>query len=347
MTPWVKAAVIAFAGTFAATHAANAADPVEKFYKGKTISIVVGFSPGGGADLWGRFVARHLGKFIPGHPNVIVQNMTGASGFKAINYVYNVGPKNGTMIIAPSIAAPTAKALGMPGVQWDELKFQWLGNMVKDTSSCVASGRSGIKSITEAKHRVIIFGSDGASNSTTTTPKLLAALLGYKVKIITGYAGTSRVRLAMQKGEVDAVCAFWASSAMGPQKDDMAAGRLVPIVQMSEKKAPVFASAPTAYSLTTNKADLQAMHFVFGPSEISRPFGVAPGVPADRVAALRKAFWEAANSPELKADAAKMGLVVAPVDWKQTTEDLRQLVDVPQSVVDRVKKILGINGKRV
>jgi len=344
MKTWTAAAIIALAGTIAVAHSAGA-DPVENFYKGKTVSIIVGFSPGGGADLWGRFVARHLGHFIPGKPSVIVQNMTGASGFKAVNYVYNVGPRDGSLIVAPTVAAPTAKALGMPNVQWDTLKFQWLGNMVKDTSSCVASGRSGIKSITEARNREIIFGSDGASNSTAQHPKILAALLGYKVKIITGYEGTSRVRLAMDKGEVDAVCSFWASAALGPQKEDMASGRLVPIVQMGSKKDPVFGDAPTAYSLTQNKEDLQAMRFVFGPSEISRPFGVAPGVPADRVAALRKAFWEAANSPELKADAAKMGLVVAPVGWKETTEDLRQLVEVPPSVVERVKKILGLNGK--
>jgi len=344
MKTWTAAAIIALAGTIAAAHAASA-DPVEEFYKGKTVSIIVGFSPGGGADLWGRFVARHLGHFIPGKPSVIVQNMTGASGFKAVNYVYNVGPRDGSLIVAPTVAAPTAKALGMPNVQWDTLKFQWLGNMVKDTSSCVASKRSGIKSITEARNREIIFGSDGASNSTAQHPKILAALLGYKVKIITGYEGTSRVRLAMDKGEVDAVCSFWASAALGPQKEDMASGRLVPIVQMGSKQDPVFGDAPTAYSLTQNKEDLQAMRFVFGPSEISRPFGVAPGVPADRVAALRKAFWEAANSPELKADAAKMGLVVAPVGWKETTEDLRQLVEVPPSVVERVKKILGLDGK--
>ena len=345
MKPWTRAAVIVLAGTVALAHSAKA-DPVEEFYKGKTVYLIVGFAAGGGADLWGRFLARHLGNFIPGKPNVIVQNMTGASGFAAINHVYNVGPHDGTRLIAPTVSAPTAKALGLPNVRWDTLKFQWLGNLVKDAPACVASGRSGIKSITEAKNREIIFGSDGASNSTSGHPKTLAALLGYKVKVITGYSGTSQVRLAMDKGEVDAVCSFWASSALGPQRSDMDSGALVPIVQMGETKYPIFGNAPTAYSLARNQEELQVMRFVFGPSEISRPVGVSPGVPADRVAALRKAFWEAANSAEMKADADKMGLVIGPVGWQETEAELRKLLDVPPSVVQRAKMALGLNEKK-
>jgi tripartite-type tricarboxylate transporter receptor subunit TctC len=344
MKSWAAAAV-AFAGMTIVAHPAGA-DPVADFYKGKTVSVVVGFAAGGGADLWGRFFAKHIGNFIPGKPNVIVQNLTGASGFAAVNSVYNVGPHDGTRILMPTVSAPTAKALGYPNVRWDTLKFQWLGNLVKDAPACVASGRSGIKSITEAKTRQIIFGSDGASNSTSGHPRTLAALLGYKIKIIVGYSGTSRVRLAMDKGEVDAVCSFWASSALGPQRADMDSGKLVPIVQMGEAKYPIFGNAPTAYSLARNQEDLQVMHFVFGPSEISRPAGVSPKVPHDRVEALRKAFWDAANSDEMKADAKKLHLVIGPVGWKETTEAFRKLLDVPPSVVERARTILGLHEKK-
>ena len=344
MKPWTTAAVAAVAGTIAVAQSANA-DPVADFYKSKTVSVIVGFSAGGGADLWSRFLGRHIGHFIPGKPNVIVQNMTGASGFKAINYVYNVGPRDGTLLIMPVVTAPTAKALGMPNVHWDTLKFQWLGNLVKDAQACVASGRSGIKSITEAKNRTIIFGSDGASDSTYGHPKTLADLLGYKVKIIVGYSGTSRVLLAMQKGEVEAMCSLWASQALGPHKADIESGKLVPIVQMGEKKRPIFGDAPTAYSLARNKEDLQVMRFIFGPGEISRPVAVAPGVPADRVAALRKAFWAAANSDEMKADAKKLHLVIGPVGWQETEAAFSKLLDVPPSVVKHAKAILNVGGK--
>lgn len=331
---------LALAGAVAASSPV-AADSISDYYKGKTVTVVVGFSAGGGADLWARFFARHIGNHIPGKPNVIVQNMTGGSGFRAINYVYGQAPQDGTRLLLPSVAISTAKALGTPNVSWDTLKFNWLGNLTRDAQSCVASARSGIRSIREATTRQIIFGSDGAGNSTGQHPKVLAALFGYKLKIVTGYQGTAQVRVAMEAGEVEAVCSLWASSALGPQRADMDSGKLVPIVQMGSTKHAIFGAAPTVYELTGNKADIQLMKFIFGPGEISRPIGVGPGVPADRVAALRAAFWAAANAPELKADAAKTRLVVDPMDWKETVAAYRDVVDVPESVVARGKELIG------
>src|SRR5262245_9564215 len=313
------------------------ADPVADFHKGKTVNIIVGYSAGGGADLWARFLARHLGNHIPGKPNVIVQNMPGASGFTAVNHVYNTSPQDGTRIILPSVAVPTAAAMGMPNVRWDTLKFKWLGNVTRDAQSCVASDRSGVKSILDARARQITFGADGASNSTGQHPRLLATLFGYKIKLITGYEDTSQVRLAMETGEVEAVCSVWASSALGPQRADIDSGKLVPIVQMGTKKHAIFGNAPMVYELTQNKQDMQLMRFVFGPGEISRPVGGGPGTPADRVAALRDAFWAAANSPELKADAEKQKLVVDPMDWRETEAAFREVLAIPEDVVTRAK----------
>src|SRR4029078_12133732 len=135
-----------------------AADWVADFYKGKTVSLIIGYSAGGGADLWARFIARHLGRHIPGSPHVIVQNMPGGSGLTAVNHVYNTVPQDGTRIILPSVTVPTAAQMGMQTVPWDTLKFNWLGNLVRYAQSCVASGRSGIKSVADAREREIIFG---------------------------------------------------------------------------------------------------------------------------------------------------------------------------------------------
>jgi tripartite-type tricarboxylate transporter receptor subunit TctC len=332
---------LSLAGLVAAASPAAAADDIADYYKGRTVTVVVGYSAGGGADLWARFFSRHIGNHIPGKPNVIVQNLTGGSGFRAISYVYGVGPQDGTHILLPTVAISTAKALGMPNVDWDTLKLNWLGNLTKDAQSCVASGRSGIRSIREAAKRQIIFGSDGASNSTGQHPKVLSRLFDYKVKIVTGYGGTSQVRLAMETGEVEAVCSLWASSALGPQRGDMESGKLVPIVQMGSSKHAIFGAAPTVYELTESKEDRMLMRFVFGPGEISRPYGVGPGVSADRVAALRAAFWAAANSPELKADAAKNRLFVNPMDWKETVAAFRAVLDVPETVVARAREMIG------
>jgi tripartite-type tricarboxylate transporter receptor subunit TctC len=333
-------AIAAITCTLVLGAAPATADAVADFYKGKTVSIVVGYSAGGGADLWARFLARHLGNHIPGKPNVIVQNMPGASGFTAVNHVYNSVPQDGTRIILPSVAVPTAAAVGLPNVRWDTLKFNWLGNVTRDAQSCVASGRSGIKSIVEASKREIIVGSDGASNSTGQHPRLLTLLFGYKLKIITGYDGTAQVRLAMEAGEVDAVCSVWASSALGPQRADIDSGKLVPIVQMGSRKHAIFGNAPMVYELTQKEEDLQLMRFVFGPGEISRALAVGPGTPPDRVAALRDAVWAAANSPELRADAEKQKLVVDPMDWKETEAAYREVLAIPANVVARAKDVV-------
>jgi len=302
--------------------------------------VVVGYSAGGGADLWARFIARHLGRHIPGNPSVIVQNMPGGSGLTAVNHVYNTVPQDGTRILLPSVTVPTAAAMGYSNVRWDTLKFHWLGNLAADAQSCIASGRSGIKSIADAREREIIFGSDGATNSTGQHPRLLASLFGYKVKVITGYGGTAQIRLAMERGEVEASCSVWGSSLVGPQRADIDSGKLVPIVQMGTKKQPIFGNAPLVYELTQSKQDLQLMQFVFGPGEISRPLAVGPGTPADRVAALRDAFWAMARSPELKADAEKQQLVVDPMDWKETEAALREVLAIPEAVAARARELL-------
>jgi tripartite-type tricarboxylate transporter receptor subunit TctC len=340
MKPSRFAALAAFAATIALAQGA-AADSVADFYKNHTINIVVGYPPGGGADLWARFFAPHFSKHIPGKPNVIVQNMPGGSGFRAINYVYAVGPQDGTNLILPSVSAPTAKALGAKGVRWDTLKFRWLGNLARDAQACMASGRSGIKSIVEGTKRELIVGSVGESNTTAQHPRLLHNLLGYKLKLITGYNGTAPIRIAMERGEVDVVCSIWASSALGPQRGDIESGSLVPIVQMGTKKAPIFGSAPLVYDLTRDETALKIMRFTFAPAEISRPFAVGPQVPEDRVAALRAAFWAAANSPELRADAEKKKMVIDPMDWKETEAGFRAALDVTPEIVERAKKAIA------
>lgn len=334
--PLNSATLAVLAGAIAMAQPANA-DAITDYYKKKNVTIIVGYAAGGGADLWGRFFARHIGNHIPGKPNVVVQNMPGGSGFRAINHVYAVAPQDGTCLILTSVSAPTAAALGKTGVRWDTLKFRWLGNLTRDAQSCMASGRSGVKTIGEAKKRVLIFGSDGESNTTAQHPRMLNNLFGYKIKMVTGYRGTSKVRLAMERGEVEAVCSIWASSAMGPQRADLEAGRLVPIVQMGTKKQAIFGNAPLVYDLTRDKEMLQVMRFVFGPAEISRPFAVGPGTPEARVAALRAAFWAAANSPELRADAKKRNLIVNPMGWQETEAAFREMLNVSPAVIARAK----------
>jgi tripartite-type tricarboxylate transporter receptor subunit TctC len=306
-------------------------------YRNKTVTIVVGFGAGGGADTFGRLLGRHLGDNIPDNPSVIVQNMPGAGGFKATNHVYAKAPKDGTQLILTASAHATAPAMGNKAARWDMFKFQWLGNLTRESASCVASGPSGVKSVMDGKNRQIIFGASGKSATSAIQPRLLANLLGLNLKIIAGYKGTASQRLAMEKGELDATCSFWASLALGPQRKEVESGKLVPIVQFGSKAHPAFGNAPVAYDLAVNDDDRKVMRFIYGPSEISRPFAVAPGVPAAQVALLRDSFWKTVTSEALKADAGKLRLIVDPMDWKETEASLREALDVPQKIVERAK----------
>lgn len=318
-----------------------AADAVTDFYKDKQLTIVLGFPPGGGADAFARFLGRHLSRHMPGQPNVIIQHMPGAGGINALNHVYNVGPADGTRTMLTSPSHTLAQVIGGKNVRYDMLKMTVIGTLTRDTSSCAASGRSGIKHILDGRERTILVGATGATSSAAQQSWLLASLLGLKMNVITGYQGTGPVRLAMETGEVEVVCAFWASQALGPQKADVESGKLVPIVQMSSKPHPVFGKAPVAYDLAKNEEDRRAMRVIFGTTELSRPFVAPSGVPAERTAALRKAFWAAMTSPELKEDAVRAKLIIDPIDWKETETALREILGAPPAIVERAKKAIS------
>ena len=316
------------------------AQDAASFYKGKTINIVVGFAPGGGSDLWARFLVRHFSAHLPGEPSVIVQNMPGAGGFAAANYVYNVAPKDGTNLLLPSTSAFTPPMMGVANVRWDTLKFQWIGNMTQDTSSCVASAKSGVKSIADAKDREIVFGSDGIDESASHHPRIMAKLFGFKIKIISGYKGTGPAMLAVDRGEIDARCSMWASLAISSRKDDIATGKIVPIMQVGAKPHPIFGKAPMMRDFARDDEERRIIDFLFGTIDISRPLAVAPEVPADRVAYLREGFWKAINSAELKAEATKAQFEITPMTGVETQDAMRKALTVSQAVIDKAKLMI-------
>lgn len=332
--------LLAFAAAATGLSLPAQAQDAATFYKGRTINIVVGFAPGGGADLWARFMARHLGKFVPGEPGVVVQNMPGAGGFSALNFVYSVAPKDGTYLMLPSTSAYTAPQLEQPGARWDTLKLQWLGNITRDTSSCVASGQSGVKSIADGRNRQIIFGSDGNDDSASHHPRFMGRMFGFNIKVIAGYKGTGPALLAVDRGEIDARCSVWASLALTSRKADLESGKLVAIMQVGSKPHPVFGKAPMMQDFARNDEERQIIDFLFNTIDISRPLAVAPEVPADRVAVLREAFWKMANSPELKADADRAQYEIEPMTGEQTDAAMRKALTVPKQIAENARALL-------
>jgi tripartite-type tricarboxylate transporter receptor subunit TctC len=313
------------------------ADEVAAFYKGRTISIFVGFAAGGGADLWARFIARHLGKHVPGEPSVVVQNLPGAGGFAAVNHVFVNAAQDGTALLLPTSTAIAAPVMGIPNVRWETFKFHWLGNLTRDVSGCATSGKSGIKSAAEGATRQIVYGADGMDDPASHHPRMLNNLLGYKNKIIAGYKGTGPALVAVESGELDARCSVWASMALSNKKDDFETGKLVPILQVATVKHPVFGNAPLILDLARTEEQRKIMSFIVGPLEISRPLAAAPGTPPARVAALREALWKAAHSEEMLAEAKRFQFLIAPMNASDTERALRDAIDVSPDIVAKSK----------
>lgn len=317
------------------------ADKAADFYKGKTVTILIGFAPGGGADVFARAFAPYFSKAIPGQPTVIVQDMPGAGGTKALNLLYNTPPQDGTRLMLTSPSHTLAYLMGRKEVRYDINKIKWIGTLTQDTSSCAASGSSGVTDIRQTLKKPLIVGATGADSSTAQHAYLLAHMFGYKLKVVTGYSGTARVRLAMRSGEVQAVCAFWASSALGPQHEDVVSGALVPIVQMGTKPVPIFGKAPVVYDLARNDDERKELRVVFGTTELSRPLAAPPGIPAMQLEALRGAFWKAVHSEAFRKAAAKSRLIVDPLDWQDTEAAFKAILSTPKALVEKTKQLIA------
>jgi tripartite-type tricarboxylate transporter receptor subunit TctC len=279
---------------------------------------------------------------VPGEPNVIVQNIPGGGSLGAVNYAYNNAPKDGTvMILATSSAIVAPYMASAQNVKWDTFKFNWIGNLTRDISTCAASARSGIKNILEARTRQIIFAADGVDAPGSQHPRLLANLFGLKNKVVVGYKGLGPALMALERGEADVRCSVWASLAMTSKRAEFESGKLVPIVQFGTRKHPVFGNAPLILDLAETEQQRKVIRFLVAPLEISRPFAMPPGVPTERVAALRSAFWKAADSDAMRADAERMNLMIDLMNGEDTEAALRAAIAVPPDIVDRAKVVIN------
>ena len=316
---------------------------VADFFKGKQIKFVVGYSPGGGYDTYTRVLANHLGKHIPGEPDVIVTNMPGGGSLKAANYTYNVAPKDGTHIGVFSIPAAVEPLLGRKNAKYDALKFNYLGNMFRDTHSCVASKNTSIRSLKDVigTGEPIVFGATSKGSYGNMHARVLSSMAGANVKIVLGYRGIKGVGKALQSGEVAAACAMSVSTLNSAFRSQIDSGEFIPFVQFGHEPNPFFGKATHFYSLLKSKDDRIVADFFFNQSAIARPSALPPGVPADRVAALRTAFQATLADPALLADAKKIGIGIVPEPASAVENALRDLYGTPAPVLAKVKEIMG------
>jgi tripartite-type tricarboxylate transporter receptor subunit TctC len=328
--------ILAVGVVTAATTCAFAQTPAE-FFKGQTVSIYVGLSPGGGYDLNARLVAKYLGRYIPGQPTVVVKNMPGAGGIVMTNYVANVPPKDGLHIGAPQRGVPFEPLLGDASVaKYDPLKLQWIGSANADTSVAVATRASGVKKWEDLKTKELIVAGTGIGTESVTVPYVLRNILGFKYKVIAGYPGGSEMNLAMQRGEVDGRGTFSWTSLKPYLKEWVESGDMVILYQQGLRKHPDIPNVPLVTEFAENDEQKKMLELQFTAFELGRPYFVADGVPPDRVNALRRAFDQAMKDKDLIADADKQQLEVNPATGEEMGEMLKRVYATPKALVAKL-----------
>ncbi len=313
------------------------ADPVADFYRGKTMSVLIGVGAGGEYDTIARLVARYIGRYIPGHPALVPQNMTGASGLKLMNYLVTLAPHDGTVIGMISEGLPSLQAVGMQGVQFDAGKFNWLGAIAPIDETIAVWHTAGVTTIEGARAKEIITGATARGSITYTFPALLNELLGTKLKLVTGYNGGTEINLAMERGEVEARDNTW-SSWKATRPAWLAEHKISIIVQSGPRAADL--DAPLVADLTKDPDQRRLLELVLSGCALGRPLTITPGVPAERVAALRAAFDETMKDPEFLAEAKSLHFDVDPIRGVDMVKTVERILNVPPEVARRARHLL-------
>ncbi len=335
---------LAALGFVVATTAASA-ETVAEFYTGKTLTIVVGSDAGGGYDNNARLLGRHLGKFIPGNPTVIVQNRPGAGSITAANYMYSVAPKDGTSIGMLQRGIPLFKLTGQPGVQYDPEKYTWIGNMSSEVGVAMVWETSPAKKTEDLFTQEVLVGGSGSGAENETGPRLINAILGTKFKIIGGYKSQTEAMLAMERGEISGIGSMSWPTLKTNKAAEYKAGKIRILMQNGLKRDKDLPNVPLSLEFAKTDADKQALEFYFTQNTIARPIMAPPGVPADRVAALRAAVMAMAKDQDFKDDAAKTGLDSDISSGEEVQKTVEKLVKTPPDVVKRVSNAIDPNAK--
>ncbi|HXG50617.1 MAG TPA: tripartite tricarboxylate transporter substrate-binding protein [candidate division Zixibacteria bacterium] len=314
----------------------------ESFYKGKTIRLVVGLAAGGGYDLYSRVIARHMGRHIPGTPTMVVENMTGAGSIIAANYMYKAAKPDGLTIGHILGGLFLQQLLENPAIEFDARKFEYIGVPAQDHFLIGLSRAAGIASFESwmASRKPVKLGGVAPGGATDDIPKVLGAAIGLPVKIVTGYKGTGPIRLAFDAGEVDGVCNAW-ESFKSTWREQLESGTVVMILQAATRSHPELPHLPVAADFARTEEARKLIRVVtriHGPS--TRPYFLPPGTPAERVHMLRRAYMDTMRDPEFLADARKAKLDINPDDGAGLERNVREIFELPGSLVARLKEIL-------
>ena len=306
---------------------------------GKNVTMIIGFGPGGGYDSWGRVVARHIGKHLPGNPTVVPQNMPGGGSFNAANHIYAIGPKDGTALAIIARDAPLGPITNAPGARFDPLKISWIGTPTVETNICISMDRAKVKTFKELQENELIIGNTGVGTGTYSYPKALNGIFGTKFKLISGFPSSTDVFLAMERNEVDGICESL-DSVIGKRPDWIATKKVNVLFYAGAKPDIDLHGAPFIVDQARNAEEKQALEFLYAGQGIGRPFVAPPDLPADRLKMLRDAFTATMKDPDFVADLTKQKLDLEPEDGEHLEALIRKIYATPKSVVDKVGELI-------
>lgn len=309
----------------------------QDFYKGKQVQLVVGHEPGNDYDVGARLLAKHLPKHIPGNPAVVVQNMPQASGLAAANHMYVRAARDGTAMGSISRNLPSQAAMGLPNIEADPRRFNWLGATSFPGRICVASSAAPVKTADEIFVQELLIGSAGVGSSTSIVPTVLNKVLGTKFKMIEGYRGAGDILLAIERGEVHGVC--MSLGQFRSQEQKFRDGKLRMLFRAEEAPLPDHPDLPSIYDHAKSEEQRQLMRFVFSSTEFGRPYVMPPDTPQERVAIMRKALADTVRDPELMAEAARIKLDMTYRAPEHLERLVTQLYATPPAVIESVKRI--------
>jgi tripartite-type tricarboxylate transporter receptor subunit TctC len=316
-----------------------AAQPGGDTFAAKSVAMIIGFGPGGGYDLWGRTVGRHIGRHLPGAPTVIPQNMPGAGSYAAASYIFNIAPKDGSVLGIIARDAALGPLSGATGARFDPTRLSWIGTPTKETNVCVAYHTSQVKSVLDLYDKQLIVGDTGPGTGTRSYPKALNELLGMKFKLVGGFPASSDVFLAMERGEVEGICESLDSIKI--RRPDWIPTRKISILfQGGAEPNPGLDGVPFVLDLALTGEQRQAIEFLYAGQGIGRPFVAPPDLPPDRLKMLRDAFKATMTDPAFVAEAQKSKLDLEPEDGEHLAVLIAKIYATPKPIVDKITSMI-------
>lgn len=329
--------LIAAAALLAAGAPAAAADAVADFYRGKTVTIVVGHEPGTGFDIYARSLQRHLGRHIPGNPGIVVQNMAGAGGIVAANWLYNIAPRDGSVLATFVYTVPFEPLMGTAAARYEAAKFTWIGNMEEGVAVCGVSKAAGIARFEDMRNREVLIGASASAGALARSAFAVRNLFGAKMKVVAGYKGTASIRIAIGRGEVHGVCSLLMSTITSGWREEYESGNFRPIIQLSGR-ARVGSDIPHVDDHVTSDEDRQVHALIFHVQALGKLYGAPPEIPAERRDALRAALLAAMQDPAFVAEATKAQMAISPMSGQDVEDFIAQVSRTSPAVIERAKR---------